>query len=168
MGGRAEWGDIGTPVPLCAEVNPQLISIAQYMYCLQSCGTLSSDAHWLHLLRRLVHHSSKVKCLLGTGLGSASPPPILTLTISVENDTLTQDQHLGANSPSTTAIYCGSRLFCIQPPAGKVALYHKSSPALLTTSFAPKVMDLTHGLRCCEAHCEKYIYLFIYLYHSYV
>lgn len=44
---------------------------------------------------------SQMKFPLGTDLGSASPPAILTLTVSVGKVKLTLDQHLGTTSPHT-------------------------------------------------------------------
>ena len=50
-----------------------------------------------------VASGSGVKFALGTDLGSASSPPILTLTISGGNAKLTQDQCQGATSPYSVA-----------------------------------------------------------------
>ena len=49
----------------------------------------------------IIHTSSRGKFPLDTDLGSAFPPPILTLTIIGGNRKLTQVQHLWATSPYT-------------------------------------------------------------------
>lgn len=47
-----------------------------------------------------------MKFLLGTDLGSAVPPTILTLTITMDISKLIRDQHLGATTPYTS-LQCG-------------------------------------------------------------
>uniref|UniRef100_A0A8C7INV2 Cysteine and glycine-rich protein 2 n=1 Tax=Oncorhynchus kisutch TaxID=8019 RepID=A0A8C7INV2_ONCKI len=81
----------------------------------QGAGTLSMDRGERLGIKPEEYVCSIYKALgvefpLGTDLGSASPPPILT--ISGGNAKLTQDQHLGATSPYTIFLSSVHWLLC--------------------------------------------------------
>uniref|UniRef100_A0A674CE13 Myc-associated zinc finger protein-like n=1 Tax=Salmo trutta TaxID=8032 RepID=A0A674CE13_SALTR len=58
---------------------------------------------------------SGMKFPLSTDVGSASPPPILTLTISGETEKLTQDQHIGAFTLQWMSMYVMKAKVCGKP-----------------------------------------------------